>query len=123
MAHGSPMMAVRTAAGEFPRQRRGPELPDLERFAALAGRLEHAAAAIARLDTLLTGHPLAAAWAWRSRLDAVRRQAAADGRLEGDPAGDSAGASGNGGQRKTLQGRSRKWRNLPIARPGEGRMR
>jgi hypothetical protein len=81
VAHGSPMMAVRTAAGEFPRQRRGPELPDLERFAALAGRLEHAAAAIARLDTLLTGHPLAAAWAWRSRLDAVRRQAAADGRL------------------------------------------
>jgi hypothetical protein len=50
-------------------------------LAPLAGNLEHAAAAIARLDTLLTGHPLAAAWGWRSRLDAVRRQSAADGRL------------------------------------------
>ena len=51
----------------------------LERFADLADGLEHAAAAIARLDTLLTGHPLAPAWLWRIRLEAVRRHAAADG--------------------------------------------
>ena len=31
-----------------------------DRFAALSGALEQAAAAIARLDALLTGHPLAA---------------------------------------------------------------
>ena len=42
--------------------------------------LEQAAAAVARLDAVLVGHPLAAAWAYRARLDAVRRQAAADGK-------------------------------------------
>ena len=52
----------------------------LARFADLAGVLEHAARAIARLDALLTGHPLGPAWLWRIRLEAVRRQAAADGR-------------------------------------------
>ena len=47
---------------------------------ALAGTLEHAAGALARLDAALTAHPLAAAWAYRARLDAVRRQAAVDGK-------------------------------------------
>ncbi|MBV8494313.1 MAG: hypothetical protein JO162_12655, partial [Alphaproteobacteria bacterium] len=47
--------------------------------AALAVALERAAAAVARLDMALLGHPLAAAWAYRARLDAVRRQAAVDG--------------------------------------------
>src|SRR5271166_2535011 len=46
-----------------------------------AASLERAAAAIARLDSALTSHPLAAAWAYRARLDAVRRQAAVDGRM------------------------------------------
>jgi hypothetical protein len=46
---------------------------------ALAVALERAAAAVARLAMALAGHPLAAAWAYRARLDAVRRQAAADG--------------------------------------------
>ena len=50
-----------------------------DRFAVLSGALEQAAA-IARLDALLAGHPLAAAWLWRIRLDAVRRHAACDGR-------------------------------------------
>jgi hypothetical protein len=39
-----------------------------------------AAAAIARLDSALARHPLAPAWAYRARLDAVHRQAAVDGR-------------------------------------------
>jgi hypothetical protein len=51
----------------------------LDRFVDFAGGLERAAAAIARLDTRLTGHPLAPAWLWRIRLEAVRRQAAVDG--------------------------------------------
>jgi hypothetical protein len=51
-----------------------PRLP-----AALAGALERAAGAIARLDSALASHPLRSAWAWRARLDAVRRQAAVDG--------------------------------------------
>jgi hypothetical protein len=42
--------------------------------------LEHAAAAVARLDSAVAHHPLAAAWAYRARLDAVRRQAAVDGK-------------------------------------------
>ena len=63
-ARGEPM---RAAPGMF------------DRFAALSGALEQAAAAIARLDALLTGHPLAAAWLWRIRLDAVRHHAACDG--------------------------------------------
>jgi hypothetical protein len=49
--------------------------------AALAVAFEHAAAAVARLAMALAGHPLAAAWAYRARLDAVRRQAAADGMM------------------------------------------
>src|SRR5437870_3524161 len=51
-----------------------PRLP-----AALAGALERAAGMIARLDSAIARHPLAPAWAWRARLDAVRRQAAVDG--------------------------------------------
>jgi hypothetical protein len=47
--------------------------------AALAGALERAAGMIARLDSALAAHPLAPAWAWRARLDAVRRQAMVDG--------------------------------------------
>ncbi len=50
-----------------------------DRFAALSAALEQAAAAIARLDALLSGHPLTTAWLWRIRLDAVRRHAAYDG--------------------------------------------
>jgi hypothetical protein len=53
----------------------------LARFADIAGALERAARAIARLDALLTGHPLEPAWLWRIRLEAVRRQAAIDGRV------------------------------------------
>ncbi|MBS0639581.1 MAG: hypothetical protein JSS43_06895 [Proteobacteria bacterium] len=49
------------------------ERPDV--VAALA----RAAAAIARLDHALTGHPLLPAILYRARLDAVRRAAAADG--------------------------------------------
>ena len=52
----------------------------LDRFAGLAAALEHAAAAIARLDALSAGHPLLSAWLWRTRLEAVRRHAACDGR-------------------------------------------
>ena len=52
----------------------------LDQFAGLAAALEHAAAAIARLDALSTGHPLLSAWLWRARLEAVRRHAACDGR-------------------------------------------
>ena len=47
---------------------------------ALAGALERAAGMIARLDAAVAHHPLAPAWAWRARLDAVHRQAAVDGR-------------------------------------------
>jgi hypothetical protein len=46
---------------------------------ALAGALERAAAAFARLDQALQGHPLRAAFLYRIRLDAVRRQGAVDG--------------------------------------------
>jgi hypothetical protein len=46
----------------------------------LAADLEPAAAALARLDSALMSHPLAPAWAYRARLDAVRRQAAVDGK-------------------------------------------
>ena len=48
---------------------------------ALAANLERAAAAVARLDSALAGHPLAPAWAYRARLEAVRRQALVDGRV------------------------------------------
>jgi hypothetical protein len=47
----------------------------------LAAALADAAAAVARLDQALTGHPLAQALLYRARLDAVRRQAAVDGQL------------------------------------------
>ncbi|MDR3535235.1 MAG: hypothetical protein P4L71_01920 [Acetobacteraceae bacterium] len=46
---------------------------------AVTGALERAAAAIARLDQALAGHPLLPAFLYRARLDAVRRQAAVDG--------------------------------------------
>jgi len=53
------------------------------RPAALEGdaALERACLGIGRLDTALRGHPLLPAWRWRGGLDAVARQAAADGRL------------------------------------------
>jgi len=41
--------------------------------------LESAAAAIARLDHAVTGHPLRPAWEYRTRLEAIRRQAHAEG--------------------------------------------
>ena len=41
--------------------------------------LEHASAAFARLDQALDDHPLVAAFLYRTRLEAVRRQAAVDG--------------------------------------------
>jgi hypothetical protein len=47
----------------------------------LAGALERAARAIARLDQSLNGHPLLPAFLYRARLEAVRRQAAVDGQL------------------------------------------
>jgi hypothetical protein len=47
---------------------------------ALANDLERAAGMIARLDSALASHPLSPAWAWRARLDAIRHQAAIDGR-------------------------------------------
>src|SRR6516225_2164882 len=46
---------------------------------AIAAALEHAAGAVARLDSAVSGHPLAAAWSWRARLEAIRRQTAVDG--------------------------------------------
>jgi hypothetical protein len=46
---------------------------------ALAGALERAAAAFARLDQALHNHPLRSAFLYRIRLDAVRRQATIDG--------------------------------------------
>jgi len=46
---------------------------------ALAGDLERASGAIARLDQALEGHPLLPAFLYRVRLEAVRRQAAVDG--------------------------------------------
>jgi hypothetical protein len=47
----------------------------------LAAALAGAAAAVARLDQALAGHPLAHAFLHRPRLAAVRKQAAADGQL------------------------------------------
>src|SRR6201981_933756 len=46
---------------------------------ALAGALACAAGAFARLDQALAGHPLRPAFLYRSRLEAVRRQASVDG--------------------------------------------
>jgi hypothetical protein len=48
---------------------------------AMADALAAAAATMARLDEALAGHPLQRAFLHRARLDAVRRQAAVDGRL------------------------------------------
>jgi hypothetical protein len=48
---------------------------------ALTTALAEAAAAIARLDEALDNHPLRTAFLYRARLDAVRRQAAVDGKL------------------------------------------
>jgi hypothetical protein len=48
---------------------------------ALAADVAYASAAMARLDQALVGHPLQRAFLYRARLDAVRRQAAVDGRL------------------------------------------
>ncbi|MGD0106836.1 MAG: hypothetical protein ABSC06_22780 [Rhodopila sp.] len=45
----------------------------------LLGALEHASGAIARLDQALDNHPLRTAFLYRTRLEAVRRQAAVDG--------------------------------------------
>ncbi len=47
----------------------------------LAAALAGAAAAVARLDQALAGHPLAQAFLHRARLSAVRQQAAVDGHL------------------------------------------
>lgn len=47
----------------------------------ITSNLASAAAAIARLDQALSLHPLAPAFLYRVRLDAVRRQAAVDGHL------------------------------------------
>src|SRR3954452_4900458 len=47
----------------------------------LADALAQDAAAIARLDQALTGHPLLPPFLYRARLDAVRRQAAVDGQV------------------------------------------
>lgn len=57
-----------------------PLLASEQGSASLARALEHAAAAVARLDSALSHHPLAAAWAYRARLDAIARQAAVDGK-------------------------------------------
>jgi len=54
---------------------------DLRFGAASLAAIETAAGALARLDTALDTHPLARAWLYRARLDAVRREAASDGRL------------------------------------------
>jgi hypothetical protein len=48
---------------------------------AIAGALERASRAIARLDQALQCHPLLPAFLYRARLEAVRRQAAVDGQL------------------------------------------
>jgi hypothetical protein len=49
--------------------------------AALTAAVAEAAAAIARLDEALANHPLRPAFLYRARLEAVRLQAAVDGRL------------------------------------------
>jgi hypothetical protein len=47
--------------------------------AGLLAALERASAAIARLDQALDNHPLQAAFLYRARLEAIRRQASVDG--------------------------------------------
>ena len=56
-----------------------PELTEPPRR--LFAALERASASFARLDQALTMHPLSSAFLFRFRLDAVRRQAGADGQL------------------------------------------
>lgn len=63
-----------------PRGSSGDPPPLLFRADCLAS-LEAAAAAFARLDSALDSHPLATAWLYRARLEAVRREAAVDGQL------------------------------------------
>jgi hypothetical protein len=76
-APGSGTAAARSAGARLPA---AGNLLALDSLGGIPGALEGAAAAIARLDTAVAGHPLAPAWEWRARLEAVRRQAAADGR-------------------------------------------
>ena len=45
-----------------------------DRFGDVALALEQAAAALARLQILLAGHPLTPAWLWRARLEAASRR-------------------------------------------------
>ena len=75
-------MTALSASGDAPAggEPKGVSPGPLDQFAGLATALEHAAAAIARLDALSTGHRLLSAWLWRARLEAVRRHAACDGR-------------------------------------------
>ena len=54
-------------------------VPSAAAAAGASAALAHASAAIARLDQALTNHPLQAAFLYRARLEAVRRQAAVDG--------------------------------------------
>ena len=55
-----------------------PPRPAIVADPALASALERAAAAVARLDQALAGHPLRPALLHRAHLEAVRRQAAVD---------------------------------------------
>jgi len=59
------------------------ESPIRPRRGAIEGdaALERACLAIGRLDMALRSHPLLPAWRWRTCLDAVARQSAADGRI------------------------------------------
>ena len=57
----------------------GRMLPHRALAASLAAALAEAAVAFGRLDEALAGHPLRTAFLHRARLDAVRRQADADG--------------------------------------------
>ena len=74
------MTALSTSGGAAARgEPKGVSPGPLDQFARLAAALEHAAATIACLDALATGHPLLSAWLWRTRLEAVRRYAGCDG--------------------------------------------
>lgn len=73
-------MAREARLSEFLVTLRGAPAPlDPDRVPGLAGALERAAAAIARLDQALAFHPLLPAFLHRARLAAVRRQAGVDG--------------------------------------------
>ena len=74
---------------------------------ALLAALARAAAALARLDQASAAHPLLPALLHRARLDAVRRQAAADGHLLVDPwhlAALAGGSSRRGAPRSPTTG-------------------